>query len=433
MYVYTTNDVIEYEADGKTIKENSYGQINKINCISSADLVNWTDHGAIAAAGSSGAAKHASQSWAPCAAWKTINGKDKFFLYFCNNASGIAVLTADSPIGPWTDPIGKSLVNKSTPNCSDVVWCFDPSVLVDDDGTGYLYFGGGIPDGKEANPKTARAVKLGADMTSISGTPVVIDAPYLFEDSGINKIGDTYYYSYCSNFSTGNFSQTGFRGGVIQYMTSSSPLGPFTYQGEVFRNPSEFFSKDGGNNHHAIIEFKGSYYLLYHARLLQNSMGITGNYRSANIDKLTLTNGKINLVTGTTKGITQLETFNPYETVRAATIAIQAGVNVRGVGDTIVTDINKGDWLSVAGVDFSKGANSITVKASSANGAVIKVCTGSQSGKAVGYIEIPKSSSAVTVTAPLNNVTGTQDLYFVFSDVLEFETWQVNSASAALA
>ena len=50
LYVYTTNDVIEYDADG-AVCENSYAQINKINCISSADLVNWTDHGAIPVAG----------------------------------------------------------------------------------------------------------------------------------------------------------------------------------------------------------------------------------------------------------------------------------------------------------------------------------------------------------------------------------------------
>ena len=62
-------------------------------------------------------------------------------------------------------------------------------------------------------------------MTSIVGTPQAIDAPYLFEDSGIHKFNGKYYYSYCSNFNTGG-NQYGLTGGAINYMVSSSPLGP---------------------------------------------------------------------------------------------------------------------------------------------------------------------------------------------------------------
>ncbi|MCL1866340.1 MAG: endo-1,4-beta-xylanase [Oscillospiraceae bacterium] len=431
MYVYTTNDVVEYDSSGKVI-DNTYGKVNTINCISSSDLVNWTDHGAIPAATSSGAATFASQSWAPTAAWKTINGQDKFFLYFCNNASGIVVLTADSPTGPWTSPRNSMLVTRSTPGCADVVWCFDPHVFVDDDGTGYLYFGGGIPGGDSptaaqyANPKTARVIKLGDDMVSVSGSAVMIDAPYMFEDSGMNKIGDTYYYTYCSNFNTGNFAQTGFRGGVIQYMTGDSPMGPFTHKGEVFRSPNEFFPNNGGNNHHSIVEFKGKNYFLYHTRQLQNAMGITGNYRSTQIDSLTVAaNGNITPVTATMTGVAQLETLNPYQTVRAATIARQAGISVRGLGNnTIVTDISKGDWVSVKGAAFTNGATSVTVRASAANGGVIKIATGSPTGTAVGYAQVPAGNGMRDITVPVSGLTGTQDVYFIFSDGgMEFESW----------
>ena len=114
VYLYTTNDVLEYSEDG-SVKDNTYGNINKIGIISSADLVNWTDHGVINAAGPEGAAKWATQSWAPAIAHKVINGQDKFFLYFANNASGIGVLEGDSPTGPWKDPIGKALILRSTP------------------------------------------------------------------------------------------------------------------------------------------------------------------------------------------------------------------------------------------------------------------------------------------------------------------------------
>lgn len=82
-----TNDVIEYDSAGN-VTENTYAQVNKVNCISSSDLVNWTDHGTIEVADPNDAATWVACSWAPCATHKTINGQEKFFLYFCNDCIG---------------------------------------------------------------------------------------------------------------------------------------------------------------------------------------------------------------------------------------------------------------------------------------------------------------------------------------------------------
>lgn len=420
LYVYTTNDAFEYS--NGNIQENTYA-VQTINCISSTDLVNWTDHGAIPVAGNSGAAKWASRSWAPDACWKTINGQDKFFLYFADNANGIGVLTADSPEGPWRDPIGKALLNRQSPNCGNVEWMFDPGVLVDDDGTGYIYFGGGVPEGKAADPGTARCVQLGADMTSIVGTPNAINPPYLFEDSSILKIGDTYYYSFCTNFSVPGNNQYGMNSGEIGYMTSKNPLGPFTYQGIMFKNPASYSLDSGGNNHHSFINFKGSYYILYHARAIEKRMGVSLNYRSPHIDAATVSNGKIT-ATGSMKGVSQLETLNPYTTVQAETMWRQGGINVSGLGNTVVSDIQKGDWIAVQGVNFKNGAESITVRVSSTSGAAIKICTGSPTGDVVGYVEVPATSGSYTeITAPVNDISGTNNLYFVFSGEMNFDSW----------
>lgn len=421
IYVYSTNDVIEYDSNGN-VTENTYALINKINCISSDDMVNWTDHGAIEVAGQSGAAKWATCSWAPCAAHKTINGKEKFFLYFCNGGNGVSVLTADSPEGPWSDPLGKALITRSTPNCSDVVWLFDPAVFVDDDGTGYLCFGGGVPDGKQANPQTSRIVKLGADMISLDGVPQTIDAPYIFEDSGINKIGNKYYYTYCSNWTTSG-NPYGMTSGAIEYMVSDNPMGPYTYGGELFKNQGNFFGLYG-NNHHSIAELNGQLYLFYHSRPVEAAMGIEGNYRSPQVDKIVMNGTKMESVTGTMKGISQLKTVNPYQRVQAETISNQAGINVRNTGDTIITEVDKGDWISVSGVDFSKGTATLTVRAASKNGAAIKVCTGSAKGTALGYVEVPASSGTFTeITVPVNSISGKQDLFFVFSGEVELDYW----------
>lgn len=421
MYVYTTNDVIEYDSNGN-VKENTYGLINKINCISSDDLVNWTDHGTIEAAGPNGAAKWANCSWAPCAAHKKINGKEKFFLYFCNGGNGVSVLTSDSPVGPWIDPLGKELIARSTPNCGNVTWLFDPAVFVDDDGTGYLYFGGGVPEGKDADPGTARVVQLGDDMISIVGAPQIINPPYLFEDSGINKIGNKYYYSYCSNWNTGG-NPYGLSTAGIQYMVADNPMGPFVYGGELFKNQGNFFPGMTGNNHHSIGELNGQLYLFYHSRPVEKAMGIDGNYRSPQVDKITMVGDKFQPVTGTMDGIKQLKTLNPYEKIQAETMSDQAGINVKNSGDTIVTEIDKGDWIKISGVDFSKGASNLTVKVSSKNGAAIKICTKSSSGTAITYVEVPAGGKPEEITVPVNSISGKQDLYFLFSDELEFDYW----------
>ena len=66
-------------------------------------------------------------------------------------------------------------------------------------------------------------------MISLAGDPITIDAPWVFEDSGINKIGNTYFYSYCTNWSGGPYGNA-----RIAFMTSNNPLGPFTH----FATPS---------------------------------------------------------------------------------------------------------------------------------------------------------------------------------------------------
>ena len=98
LYVYMTNDILEKNSDG-TVKENSYSKVNTLNVLSTKDLVNWTDCGSIKVAGSTGAAKWCNQSWAPAAAHKTIDGKEKFFLYFAAGGNGVGVLTSDCPTG----------------------------------------------------------------------------------------------------------------------------------------------------------------------------------------------------------------------------------------------------------------------------------------------------------------------------------------------
>lgn len=424
VYVYATNDG---DQNLQNPSENTYGQIKQINVMSSADMVNWTDHGSIDVAGAGGAASWASNSWAPCAAHKTINGKEKFFLYFANSGGGIGVLTSDSPTGPWKDPIGKALITKSTPNCSSVEWLFDPAVLVDDDGTGYLYFGGGVPKGKESAPQTHRVVKLGSDMVSLAGNPVTINAPWSFEDSGINKVGNTYYYTYCTNWNGGPYGNA-----RIAYMTSNSPMGPFTYKGTCLNNPGDFF-QTAGNNHHSIVTLNGKSYIFYHAEWLNKQMfGSQKGYRTTHVDTISFGNGQISNAKGTLTGVSQVKNLDAFTKTSGTTFAWQAGVNVYGLGDTIAA-YNRGDWSGVSGLDFGNGASAVKLNVASKNGAIIRMSQDSPSGKVLGYLTVPATGDNLTFTdviCSFDKISGVKNVFFTMSDDVVISSWQFTEGSS---
>ena len=424
LYVYMTDDIIEYDGSGK-VHENTYGKIKTINCISSDDLVNWTDHGKIYVAGPAGIAKWAGNSWAPCAAHKTIDGQEKFFLYFCNGGNGIGVLCADSPVGPWRDERGSLLVTRSVPNCADVTWLFDPAVMVDEDGTGYLAFGGGVPEGKQAAPGTGRIVRLADDMIHLDGDPVTLDVPWLFEDSGINRIGDKYIYSYCSNWQTSG-SSLKLTDGAIQFMVADDPMGPYTYVGELFPNEGRFFGMYG-NNHHSIASLNGEWYLFYHNRPVEKAMGITGNYRSPQADRITLgEDGLPKQVKGTMKGLDQLKPVNPYQTVSAATMSRQAGITVTGANGHSWISGEAGSWIQVSGVDFGTSASTLRITAMTPTDCTIYAVLDDPEGPVVSQvrIELPEGEKPAVFSAPIQ-AEGVHDLYLITDGEMTLYGWSV--------
>ncbi len=427
VYFYMTADAYEYDEKGE-IKENSYGKIRSLYVVSTKDMVNFTDHGEITIAGEGGATKWAHNSWAPAAAWKMVDGKPKFFLYFADNGGGIGVVTSDSPVGPFVDELGHGLIRRDMENCGNVEWLFDPAVLVDDDGKAYIYFGGGVPKGKASHPMTGRCAQLGDDMMSLVGVPEVIDAPYLFEDSGIHKYGDTYYYTYCSNFSVdeAGTKEYGFNNGEICVMTSKSPLGPFTYKERILKNPEYFFGV-GGNNHHAIFKFKDQWYITYHSRILEKEQGILHGYRSTSIDEFSFKeDGSIGDIKMTKDARKQVGNLDPYKAVNGATFAVMGGVDTApadevsekyGCGNLLLTAINDGDFVKLQGADFGdKGASKVkaTVRTNGKEG-VIRVTAGYLNKDVVAYIPVKGEGTVVCEAALDTPLTGVKDIYFTFS------------------
>jgi len=115
---------------------------------SSPDLVHWKDEGVIL-----DLFKNVSwaktNAWAPTIIEKKINGKYKYFYYFCA-AQKIGVAVADDPAGPFVDS-GKPLLFKH-PNGAHGGQEIDPDVFEDPaTGKDYLYWGNGYMAVAELN------------------------------------------------------------------------------------------------------------------------------------------------------------------------------------------------------------------------------------------------------------------------------------------
>jgi len=362
IYVYATNDHQQYEKVGKDGK-NSYGYIRTLVMMSSDDMVNWTYHGLINTAE---VAPWTALSWAPSITSRLeADGKTHFYLYFSNGGIASAVLTSTSPVGPWSDPLGKNVVDPSVPGV-DVDNPFDPGVLIDDQGTGWLVFGAGTPKTKYM-PDNARIVKLGADMISLASDISKIPAPYFNEASDLNYINGTWVYSYCTSWDErtewpySNIDKP--TACNISYMTSNTPLDPdsWKYRDNYFKNTGEVNVGPLTNNHSHLFKFKEKYYLAYHAMYLQDYFGTTGGFRNVGIEEASVDEGNgvnIPMVTATFKGPSQLNPLNPFVLQQAETTGGTSGqVQFEAVGDPgNMVAKGKADkqCLMVRGADFSQ-------------------------------------------------------------------------------
>jgi arabinoxylan arabinofuranohydrolase len=360
IYVYATNDHQQYENVGKDGK-NHYGHIRSLVMMSTDDMVNWTYHGIINTAKLS---PWTFNSWAPTIASRLeADGKTHFYLYYSNSGVGTAMLTSTSPVGPWSDPLGKNLVDRSVPGV-DCESPFDPGVVIDDQGTAWLAFGGGKPKTKYL-PDNSRIVKLGTDMKSLASNVAKIPAPYFFEASDLNFIDGTWVYTYNTSWDP----RTEWPYGVDKptqcsmcYMTSKTPLdqNSWKYHDNYFKNPGDYKIGPYTNNHTHLFKFKGINYIAYHAMYLQDYFGTKGGFRNVGIDEVQVDEKDVNIYMGkaTFKGTSQLNTLNPFVLQQAETTAGTSGqVQFEAVGNP-GNMVAKGkvdkQCLMVRGGDFSK-------------------------------------------------------------------------------
>lgn len=244
---------------------------------SSEDLTVWTDHGVILKQEDvPWGNPEAFSMWAPDCVYKD----GKYYFYFPDAPGGegrrgfaVGVAVADHPEGPFTPQ----------PEPIEGIFGIDPCVLIDDDGSSYIYWSGG----------GLRGAGLKDNMFELEGGSVNLDEtlpPGFKEGPFVFKHNGNYYLTYpWVRYENGTEA--------LAYAMSDSPLGPFEYKGIIMKeSPVKCWT-----NHHSIVNYNGEWLLFYHHN--DYSPDFDKN-RSARIDRLYFNeDGTIQEVIPTLRGV----------------------------------------------------------------------------------------------------------------------------------
>lgn len=430
LYVYGTNDTQQYREG--TTGSNTYEAIRSLVVFSTSDMVNWTYHGTIPVGE---IAPWIIASWAPSVcARQEADGMTHFYLYFSNSGAGVGVLTANDPLGPWSDPLGAPLVSSGMRGLGGVPNPFDPGVCIDGNGTGWLTFGGGVTaNGNNYLPHSVRIVQLGDDMLSFASQFKEIPAPYFFEASELNIIGDTFVYTYNSNWAERldwDYAGSTPSRCSMCYMTTKTPLVPssWEYRGDYLANPGDFGYPDS-NNHTHLHKFQGQYYLFYHTLQLEKTLGIKGGYRSLCVIPLAVDEEAVSYADGQMNdtGAAQIHALDPFVQHEGAENADHAGVSYALSEDGLVYGVRSdaaGAWAAVRGADLGHHAAG-GVSAVVQGRGTIAVRLDAPDGETAASISFDCDVPQGVYARLAENVNGVHDLYFVFSGAeISLQSWQ---------
>jgi len=246
-------------------------------CFSSPDMVNWTEH--------SNPLDVKAFAWASDDAWagQVIERNGKFYWYVAIShgtihGKSIGVAVSDSPTGPFKDARGSAIITNDMTTDTKISWDdIDPTVFIDDDGQAYLCWGNTFCYYAKLKPNM---IDLDGPIIKIDGLPHYTEAPWLHKHNG------WYYLSYAYEFPE-----------KTAYAMSKSINGPWVYKGIINE-----LAGNSNTNHHAIIDFKGKTYFIYHNGALAADAG--SFHRSVCIDYLYYNpDGTIKRVVMTSEGV----------------------------------------------------------------------------------------------------------------------------------
>lgn len=358
------------------------------------DLNNWTCHGDIFHTRPD--RDHPSDTdWTdnPLYAPDVVEKDGKYYLYCYILWNKGCVAVADKPEGPF-----KLLSRYKYDLPDDLVEdgaFVDPGVLVDDDGRVYIYCGfersymAELKDNMyEVIPESYKRDIIPADKESEKG---------FFEACSMRKVGDTYYLIYSPN-----------KGNRLEYMTSDSPMGPFTYRGTIVDNGIDY---PAGNNHGSICCINGQWYIFYH-----RMTNATITSRRACVERIEiLPDGTIPQVEMTSLGFEK--SLNPYRITPADIACVLKGgcfVTELDYFTRIITNIKPESVIGYKYFDFGEDYGSETMEfAVKVNGsgcnATIRIMLDGEDGTEIGKCVIGAAGGAYS--AVVKNVTGRHSVF----------------------
>jgi len=314
------------------------------------------------------------------------------------------VITSTDPVSGWHDPLGKPLIEAAMEGLGDVPNPFDPGAAIAEDGTGWLTFGGGVAKyGNNAMPHTARIVKLGEDLLSVGSEIREIPAPYFYEASELNIIGDTFLYTFNTNWE--ERTAWGIPDAAppsrcsMCCMSTKTPLDSesWIYQTDYFANPGDQGYSDS-NNHTHLQEFCGKWYLFYHTLQREAGIGASGGFRSLCVTEACIdSDGVCSRAFAGDQAVTQMHSVNPYDRHDASELSNSAAIRYISDSSGLVTGIGAledGSWICVRGVDFgTAGAKGLEAEISG------------------GGLEVRLDTPDAAAFAFSDSLTGNHDIY----------------------
>ncbi len=256
-----------------------------LDAFSSKDLVTWKKHSHIVDTTVVKWAKYA--MWAPA----VVENDGKYYVFFGANdiqsdseSGGIGIAVADSPGGPYTDYLGKPLIDKFQNGAQPI-----DQFVFKDAGKYYIIYGGWGHCNIALLKDDFTGIEPMADGTLYKEiTPGgYVEGPFMFIRNG------KYYFMWSEGGWTGpDYS--------VAYAVADNPFGPFERAGKILQQDPDIAT---GAGHHSVLNIPGTdkWYIIYHRRPLDQ----TGrNARVVCIDKMELdSDGSIKPVKITNKGV----------------------------------------------------------------------------------------------------------------------------------
>lgn len=408
---YVDNDRL-YVLTGHDEEGADFFWMNDWRLISTSDLANWTDHGSPLA--------QCDFKWADDRAWapQLIKRNGKYYAYVpihskLSGGMAIGVAVADNITGPYKDALGKPLYE-------DGKWDhIDPTVMIDDDGQAYLYWG---------NPRLY-SVKLNEDMISLAGE-VKCDSTVKRYTEGpwIMKRGPKKYFMV---YAAGGIPES------IAYSESTSPQGPWNYVSDIMPQDN---ATNSFTNHSGAVTFRGHNYFFYHTGWLPGGGGFG---RSVCVEEYAYKpDGHFPTLRATRQGAKPLGTLNPYQRVEGETMSFSYGIKSEWnqTDGVFVSDIHHQDWIRVSEVDFDAsprpkhGAQWQVRAASALQGGTIEMRLDSLRGRVVASIDIPRTGGNEMFQVCYSDIpqlpTGKHEVFLVFKGLkgqklMNLDYWQL--------